>query len=306
MTDGSFAEEGCPAAGCKHRCRAIGGLHRLCRNRPGVTAAPKYGLPRHKDVQQSFLPRVRPSARLDSVDRLTRRRHEIDARRLLRKRLAKLHEEGADQWSGSAADLHDQRHSNRLQHLRQRFVRQAGQCGEHGLETPLHIQPVIAVADCLVQAGQFFGVFDHRRCKCPHQSFPGYPIETHAATLPPSASKNSGLLRRSETISPAPSLASGSDSVTTDWPPRSRWRWLWSPRCSIRVTVADTSPPPRAMVRFSVRAPIVLAPIGAPAKRAAGSRLIAGWPSRAATWALIGFSYISRGPPICSSRPPSM
>ena len=29
---------------------------------------------------------------------------------------------------------------------------------------------------------------------------------------------------------------------------------------------------------------------GAPANRAAGSRLIVGWPSRAATWALIGFS----------------
>ena len=53
-----------------------------------------------------------------------------------------------------------------------------------------------------------------------------------------------------------------------------------------RLNVAAAA---RAVVRCSVRAPTVLAPAGA-GKRVAGSRLIAGWPSRAATCALIGFS----------------
>ena len=56
-----------------------------------------------------------------------------------------------------------------------RFVRKAGQCREHGLEAALHVQPVIAVADRLVEAGQFVGVLDHRFRKRPHQLFPRRP-----------------------------------------------------------------------------------------------------------------------------------
>ena len=83
MTDGSFAEEGRPAAGRKHRRRAIGGLCRLGRNRPGIATPGKYGLHRHQNIQQGFLPRLRTPARLDSVDRLVRGRDQIGARRLL-------------------------------------------------------------------------------------------------------------------------------------------------------------------------------------------------------------------------------
>ena len=79
MTDGSFAEKGRPAAGRKHRRRAIGGLRRLGRNRPGVAAPGKYALHRHQDIQQGFLPGFRTPARLDRVDRLVGGRDQIGA-----------------------------------------------------------------------------------------------------------------------------------------------------------------------------------------------------------------------------------
>ena len=41
------------------------GLRRLGRNRPGVTAPRKYGLHRHQNIQQSFLPCLRTPAHLD-------------------------------------------------------------------------------------------------------------------------------------------------------------------------------------------------------------------------------------------------
>src|SRR5216683_407100 len=283
MTDRALTEEGGTAADCQHGYGAIGCTRRLRRDRLGVAAPCKHGLHRHEDIQQGLLSCVRAAACLDGIDRLIRSRNEIGTCRLLRKRLAEFHEEGADQRPGCAADFHHQRHADRLQHLGQRLIRKARQRREHSLKTPLHVQPVIAVTDRLVEAGQFVGVLDHHVRQPPYQLFPGCPIEHHAAILPPSASKYSALLRLSDTTSPAPRFASGSDNVTTGWPPMSRWRWLWSPRCSIRVTVAGTPPPPWAIVRCSVRAPTVFAPRGVPAKRAAGRRLIVGCPSRAAT-----------------------
>ena len=79
MADGSFAEEGCAAADREHGRRAIGGLRRLGRYRPGIAAACKYGLHRHQNIQQGFLPRFRTPAHLDRVDRFFRRRDEVSA-----------------------------------------------------------------------------------------------------------------------------------------------------------------------------------------------------------------------------------
>src|SRR4051812_11242757 len=99
MTDGTFAEKGSPAASSEHGRRTFGGFRRFGGDRRGVAARRKYRLHGHKDIKQGLLPRFRPPARLDGVDRLVRRRNEIGARRLLRKRLAEFHEEGADQRS---------------------------------------------------------------------------------------------------------------------------------------------------------------------------------------------------------------
>src|SRR5258707_3221928 len=92
MTDGAFAEKGRPAAYREHRRRTLGSLSRFDGDRFGIGARCKYGLHRHKDIKQGLLPRFRPPARLNSVDRLIRRRDEIGARRLLRKCLAEFHE----------------------------------------------------------------------------------------------------------------------------------------------------------------------------------------------------------------------
>src|ERR1043165_5457321 len=95
MTDGTFAEKGGTAANREHGRRTLGGFRRFGGDRRGIAARGKNGLYRHKDIEQGLLPRFRPPARLDGVDRLVRRRDEIGARRLLRKRLAELHTEGA-------------------------------------------------------------------------------------------------------------------------------------------------------------------------------------------------------------------
>src|SRR5947209_2955528 len=97
MTDGTFAEKGSPAANREHGRGSFGGLRRFGGDLRGIAARRKNGLYWHKDIKQGLLPRFRPPARLDRVDRLVRRRDEIGARRLLRKRLAQLHEESADQ-----------------------------------------------------------------------------------------------------------------------------------------------------------------------------------------------------------------
>ena len=163
----------------------------------------------------------RPRA-LTALIALSAAANQFGTCRQFRKRFAQFHEERADQRPGGAADLHHQRHSDRLQHFRQRFVRKAGQCRAARPRSRASCSARDRRRRSPGRGGQFVGVLDHRCRQRPHQSFPGCPIECHAATLPPAASKNSGLLRRSDTTSPAPRFASGSASVTTVRPPRSR------------------------------------------------------------------------------------
>ena len=127
MTDRTFAEKGRAAAGREHRRGAFGGLRRLRRDRRWRRRPPaNIACTGTRTSSKVFCPASELSARLDGLDRLIRRRDEIGARRVLRKRLAELHEESADERPGGAADLHHQCHADRLQHLGQRLVRKAG------------------------------------------------------------------------------------------------------------------------------------------------------------------------------------
>ena len=84
---------------------------------------------------------------------------------------AELHEEGADERSGGATDLHHERHADRLQHLRRRFICKGRRVASTASNPRFTFSPPVAVANRLVQAGQFFGVFYHRRCGSARTSF---------------------------------------------------------------------------------------------------------------------------------------
>jgi len=103
-------------------------------------------------------------------------------------------------------------------------------------------------------------------------------------SFPPSASKYKRVVETERYDVPRRrDLPRGPTNVTTGWPPTSRWRWLWSPRCSIRVTVCRhaAAAPGRSSDARCAR-PRFARPRGVPAKSAAGRRLIVGCPSRAA------------------------
>ena len=87
-----------------------------------------------------------------------KRLRQIVVRAVRRQFLAQRHEQRAVQRARGAADLHHQRHADRLQRFRQRLAASLVELGQHRLEAALHVEPVIAVADGLVERRQFVGM----------------------------------------------------------------------------------------------------------------------------------------------------
>ena len=71
--------------------------------------------------------------------------------------------------------------------VRQRFVGERGGIGADGFEPALHVQSVVAVADRLVERGEFVGVVNHHRRDRFDQAMQCRGIDgfVHALTLVP-------------------------------------------------------------------------------------------------------------------------
>src|SRR5262252_9252859 len=75
--------------------------------------------------------------------------------------LAKLHEERSIERAGSAPHFHHERATDAVEKRADVARRQSVEIGEHGFETAPHVEPMIAVADCLVEFSEFVGVRDN-------------------------------------------------------------------------------------------------------------------------------------------------
>ena len=227
----------------------------------------KYGLHRHQNIRRVFCPASeRPRALTASIAYPPPRPDRRVA--LLRKRLAKLHEEGADQWPEAPPTFMTS------------VIPIAFSISGNDLSArPGSVASTASnPASCSIRdrrrrlPGPGWSVLRRVRSstlRAPAPVFPSLPGRDSCRDPPAIRIEEQRLVEAKRHDIPGAEPASGSDNVT-GWPPRSRWRWLWSPRCSIRLTVACTSPPPRGRQVLGARADGP-APACAPAKRVAGS-----------------------------------
>ena len=136
-----------------------------------------------------------------------------------------------------------------------------GSVGEHGLETALHVQSVIAVADRLVEAGQFFGMLDHRTLRAPAPVFPWLPDRDSCRDPPAIRIEEQRLVeaKRHDIPGAEPGFRVGQrhDGLAAKVEME---MVLVAEMLDPRRRSLVRRRPPRAIVRCSVRAPIVLAP----------------------------------------------
>ncbi|GCC48315.1 hypothetical protein chiPu_0032414, partial [Chiloscyllium punctatum] len=83
---------------------------------------------------------------------------------VVRERLARGEKEAAIERPGGAADRHHQGLADHLERLVERLRRDGVEFAEHGFATALHVGPVVAVADRLIEARQLRRAGDDLLC----------------------------------------------------------------------------------------------------------------------------------------------
>ena len=126
-----------------------------------VGAAGPQGLERWREhVEHRLLSRGRFAARSDRVDsggKGFRQKRKVGP---IADRFAHGHEQAAVERARSAPDLHHESHADRLQRFPGRLRGYAVELKQHFLATALHVDPVVAVADRLIQQRELVGALD--------------------------------------------------------------------------------------------------------------------------------------------------
>ena len=187
-------------------------------SREGKSAPPSARARSHRrqNVEHGLLAGMRLAARLDGFDGLGESGREIGG--VGRDLLAQRQEQRPVKRAGGAPDLHHDLRADRFERFGQGLL--GGRCGvgPHDLETAFHVDAVVAVADRLIEFGEFVGMRDHVVGHGHNQAV--QERRSHARTLSPAALKNRGSVRVIATSSPGPSPKSGSARVTKSRSPR--------------------------------------------------------------------------------------
>ncbi len=108
-----------------------------------------------ENIEHRLLAGLRAAPRADGADAGAEHVGKIVRELLAAQRFADREKEAAVKRPRGAADRHDQGLADNPKRLVDRLRADGIEFAEHGLESPLHVDAVVAVADRLVERGQF-------------------------------------------------------------------------------------------------------------------------------------------------------